>query len=87
MTGGYPSKKNVDPNSPTHRWARSLLEDELAGLKTMKISLETFASIKEISGGLEGATFEDVIKDALEALKIQKDIGPQTLDSIVTNEE
>jgi hypothetical protein len=33
---GYPSKKNINPNSPTHRWAKALLEDEIAGVKTIK---------------------------------------------------
>ena len=50
MTGGYPSKtKNINPNSPTNKWAKSLLEDEIAGLKTIKVSLKVFDKVKEIS--------------------------------------
>jgi hypothetical protein len=81
---GYPSKKNINPNSPTHRWAKALLEDEIAGVKTIKISLQVFDKVKEISVSQEGATFDSVLIDALNALKTQKDIGPQTLESIVS---
>jgi hypothetical protein len=35
MTGCV-SKKTINPNSQTHRWARELLDDELKGQKKRK---------------------------------------------------
>lgn len=84
---GYPSKtKNINPNSPTNKWAKALLEDELKGQKTIKISLKVFDKVKEISTTKEAATFDSVLIEALNALKIQKEIGPQTLESIANEE-
>jgi hypothetical protein len=83
----YPDyRKFHNPNNPTARWAKELLEDEVAGLKTIKVSLQVFDKVKEISNSQEAATFDSVLIEALDALKIQKEIGPQTLESIVTND-
>ena len=82
---GYPSKKNINPNSPTHRWAKELLDDELKGQKKISIKISTDQAIQEISSQRSGATYDSILLEALEALKIQKEIGPQTLDNIVSD--
>ena len=84
---GYPSKKNINPNSPTHRWAKELLSDELKGQKKISIKILTHEAIQELSNHRNGATYDSILLEALEALKIQKEKGPQTLESIANNEE
>ena len=84
----YPSKtKNINPNSPTNRWAKELLSDELKGQKKISIKISTHEAIQELSSQRNGATYDSILLEALEALKIQKEIGPQTLESIANNEE
>ena len=87
---GYVSKKTINPNSPTHRWARELLDDELKGQKKISIKISTHEAIQELSTQRSGATYDEIILEALEALKIQKDIGPVSLDDMMksdSNEE
>jgi hypothetical protein len=54
--------------SITQRWAVELENDEMEGMKTMKIKLGTFDLIKQISTKIEAATFDIVITKAVEAL-------------------
>lgn len=50
------------------KWTKSLLNDEMAGMRTMKIKKETLHLLKQISTSIEAATFDIVISKALEAL-------------------
>jgi hypothetical protein len=86
---GYPSKKNINPNSPTHRWAKELLNDELKGQKKISIKISTHEAIQELSSQRNGATYDDIILAALGALKREQEIGPETdpLESIANDNE
>jgi hypothetical protein len=83
---GYPSKKNINPNSPTHRWAEELLNDELKGQKKISIKISTHAAIQELSAKQSGATYDDIILAALSSYKREQEIGPQTLDDMVKSD-
>ena len=39
--------------SETQRWTKELIEDEQAGVKTIRISLQVFSKIKEITNSQE----------------------------------
>jgi hypothetical protein len=85
---GYPTKKNLNPNSPTNKWAKSILEDEMAGMKTMKIKLSTYKAITEISTWKEAATFDDIICAALCSYKRENENnGYDPLSAIVTTND
>ena len=85
MTGCV-SKKTINPNSPTHRWASELLDDELKGQKKISIKISTHAAIQELSTQRSGATYDDIILAALSSYKREQEIGPQTLDDIVKSD-
>jgi len=54
--------------SEAQQAAKLLLDDEMAGMHTMKIKLETLHLLRKISTTIEAATFDIVITKALEAL-------------------
>ena len=76
--------------SDTQRWTKAPLEDEIAGLKTMKIKISTHKAIAEISTAKEGSTYDDVILMCINSYHREKGNsgnGYDPLEQIATNEE
>jgi hypothetical protein len=83
----YPERRVQNPNNPTAVWARELISDELKGQKKISIKISTHRAIQELSSQSNGATYDDIILAALSSYKREQEIGPHTLESIVTNAE